>query len=242
MEATWRQAITATTEQLSDLPPHRLGTSVPTCPGWDVERLLRHLARVQGWVTGVLATDVGATPPDAPRPDDGEPIVVFVARTGAALVARLDATDPDRLVPGFTGTVPARFWLRRMAHETTLHGWDALEALEPGSAHPLDTDLAIDGVDELLDVFVPLRFDLDGFGPTGESMHLHATDGPGEWLVRFPAGAPVTVERAHAKGDVAVRAPADDLLLALWGRVGADRLEVLGDADVLARYQAAARY
>jgi hypothetical protein len=45
------------------------------------------------------------------------------------------------------------------------------------------------------------------------------------------------VSREHAKGDVAARGSASDLLLFLWGRVSAERLEVFGDAELLARFR-----
>jgi len=70
----------------------------------------------------------------------------------------------------------------------------------------------------------------------GESIHLHCTDGDGEWLVRLGADA-VVVTREHAKGDVALRAPASELLLFLWGRRDASAGEVFGDASVLERWQ-----
>jgi hypothetical protein len=44
------------------------------------------------------------------------------------------------------------------------------------------------------------------------------------------------VTREHAKGDVAVRGTASDLLLFLWGRLPGERLEVLGDASLVGRY------
>ena len=63
-------------------------------------------------------------------------------------------------------------------------------------------------------------------------MHLHCTDADGEWLLRFdPDG--FTFTREHAKGDVAVRGPASDLMLYLVGRGPLDALEVHGDAGVL---------
>ena len=46
----------------------------------------------------------------------------------------------------------------------------------------------------------------------------------------------VVVTREHAKGDVAVRGPASDLLLFLWHRIPADRLDVVGDAALLERF------
>ena len=71
---------------------------------------------------------------------------------------------------------------------------------------------------------------------SGESIHLHATDGEGEWLVRL-GGDGLVVTREHAKGDVAMRAPASDLLLFLYGRAGAADAEVFGDATILERWQ-----
>jgi predicted lipid carrier protein YhbT len=71
-------------------------------------------------------------------------------------------------------------------------------------------------------------------GGRGQAVHLHATDAEGEWLVRLlPAG--VEVGRGHAKGDAAARGPASDLLLFLWGRAPADRLEQAGDPALLPR-------
>ncbi len=51
------------------------------------------------------------------------------------------------------------------------------------------------------------------------------------------------VTREHAKGDVAVRGRAEDLLLLLWGRreVGVEGNQVFGDADLLDRFVAAIR-
>ncbi len=43
--------------------------------------------------------------------------------------------------------------------------------------------------------------------------------------------------REHAKGDVAIRAPASHLLLFLYGRAGASGAEVFGDASILDRWQ-----
>jgi hypothetical protein len=50
-------------------------------------------------------------------------------------------------------------------------------------------------------------------------------------------GDDLVVTREHAKGDVAARGSASDLLRFLWGRAGADRLEVFGDDATLARFR-----
>jgi hypothetical protein len=106
----------------------------------------------------------------------------------------------------------------------------------------LDPEMAVDGVDELLELFAP-RLPAERFAGTEPvSIHLHATDTEGEWLVRLgPDG--VTYEHGHAKGDVAVRGPAADLLLWSWNRAPVDeRFEVFGDRAPLATWRTAVTF
>ena len=70
--------------------------------------------------------------------------------------------------------------------------------------------------------------------PATATVHLHATDVEGEWLVTH-GGSTVTVEHGHAKGDAAMRGTAGDLHPWLWGRVPLDRLEVFGDPAIAER-------
>jgi hypothetical protein len=113
-----------------------------------------------------------------------------------------------------------------MGHETTIHRVDA----EQGAGRavgPIDSGVAVDGIDEIFSVFLAAL----GAGRSpgdGRTVHLHATDAEGEWLVRF-AASDLVVEVGHAKGDAAVRGPAADLLLWLWGRRPLDHLELFGD-------------
>jgi predicted lipid carrier protein YhbT len=72
------------------------------------------------------------------------------------------------------------------------------------------------------------------------TVHLHCTDVDGEWLFTRRDGE-ITVTAEHAKGDVAARGRASDLLLFLWGRVPATELEVFGDAALLERFSAGMR-
>ena len=119
----------------------------------------------------------------------------------------------------------AGFWPRRMAQETTVHRVDAEQAVG-WPVRAIEPAFAVDGIDELFSVFVPaLRA---GRSPgDGRTVHLHATDVEGEWLIRFE-DSDVVVEPGHAKGDAAVRGPAAELLLWLWGRLPLDGLEVFG--------------
>jgi uncharacterized protein (TIGR03083 family) len=213
---------------------------VPTCPGWTVEDLLRHCAGGDQWArtiveTGSRDTASNTLPDDAPT---GAALIPYFRAGAHALARTLAATDPGASVWTFSpADRTTRFWTRRRAHETAVHRYDAQSAA--ATTAPLDTDLAVDGVDEFLTVFLP-RLDRAAAALGTGTIHLHCTDTAGEWLLTGGADG-VVVTREHAKGDVAARGTASDLVLFLWGRVPADRLEVFGDADALARFRDAVR-
>ena len=112
-----------------------------------------------------------------------------------------------------------------MAHENAIHRWDVENAV--GEAAPIDGDLARDGVNEILDV--AWRYQSRGpvTGYPSSTLHLHCTDGEGEWLLSSEDDR-LVVAREHAKGDVAARGTASDLVLLVWGRRLAG-IEVFGD-------------
>jgi uncharacterized protein (TIGR03083 family) len=159
-------------------------------------------------------------PRDRPLPDD---LVSWFEEGAERLVQALGDADPEEQVgTWFEPDQTAGFWQRRMAQEASVHRWDAQSVGDEGA--PIEARLAADGVDEVLDVMLPAD---EGQG-NGESIHLHSTDGAGEWLVRLEPDGP-KVTREHARGDAALRATASDLLLYLWGRPVADRVDVIGD-------------
>lgn len=218
-------ALAAVAESAIDRP-------VPACPGWDVRQLVNHLGRVHRWVTGMVrarSAEAGAFPP---RPEVVD--VPWFLEGATELVAALEAAGPD--VPMWTmagGDGTSRFWIRRQAVETAVHRWDAEHAA--GAPTPIETELALAGADEAIDVFLAPRN-----GELGGSVHLHTTDsGHGEWIIRDDPDGGLMIGHGHEKGDVALRATASDLLLWLWGRdVPADRLEIFGDATILDRWRA----
>jgi hypothetical protein len=104
-------------------------------------------------------------------------------------------------------------------------------------------DVASDGIDEYFAEFFPLLgtnpLSLEP-GAAARTMHVHCTDVDGEWLVTFAADG-VEMARKHAKGEVAARGTANDLLLAIWGRrkPGRPGIEVLGDGALFEQVLAA---
>jgi uncharacterized protein (TIGR03083 family) len=217
---------------------------VTACPGWTVHDVLVHLAIIHGWAAEIISTRAVDRPK---RPREVPPdttVAEWIDERAAALTDALASADLDDEVYAFVGPRPIRWWLRRQVHETLVHVWDAQSAI--GDPDPVDPAIAADGLDELLTEFVPVLFDATAFGETERSIHFHATDAEGEWLLRFD-GTQVVVASEHAKGDVAARGPAEQLLLLAWNRVpstapGDGGIDTFGDADLLARFLAAARF
>ncbi len=220
----WRRALRREGEALA-AAAEAAGSSVavPSCPDWDVADLLAHVGRIhRGWEQVVAHGAPAFTPAEIPLPDREERLPWY--RDGLQRLLRaFEQADAATTVATWAGPRPVASVQRRMAHETAVHRLDA--ELAAGAPAPLDPALSSDGVDEFLGEFLGA---VDRSGTW--SVHLHATDVAGEWLVRCRDGE-LSVSREHAKGDAALRGPAEALLLALWRRVPLDdpRLELLGD-------------
>ena len=222
---------------LGDAAAADLTAPVPAAPGWDTTELLRHVGLLYVRSSVILRTGTLERPsrkngmlPDPPA--DGV-LEWYRANLADLLVDIRAMDDPDRPAYSFAPAHQrAGFWPRRMAHETAVHRVDAEQAVERPTL-PIAPEFAADGLDELFTVFVPAL----GAGRSpgdGRSVHVHATDADSEWVIRFEPGDAVATP-VHSKGDAAVRGPAAELLLWLWGRRPIDDLEVLGDPDAAER-------
>lgn len=212
-----------------------LAAPVPACPGWTVADLVYHLGEVHHFWHTVVAErrDTWEGYEQPVRPADGELIGWY--RNGLADVLHtLTAADPAQSNWTWSTDKSAAFVIRRMAHETAIHRWDAEQAA--GLDTGVEPHLASDGIDEFLMWFADEP--KEGNPVPGGSVHLHCGDVPGEWTVRLNAEGTYDIERAHAKGDCALRGSASDLLLALWRRRPVSSIDVVGDADVAARFLA----
>jgi uncharacterized protein (TIGR03083 family) len=228
-DATHRTALAREGQALFTIAADHLDQVVPSCPEWTVAEMVGHVGEVHRFWERVAAEglqEVGdSLAVTVPPPDE---VLAWYAEGLEQLLATIAAADLDRTVWTWTGPQPTRWILRRMAQETAVHRVDA--ELAAGPRGPIAPDLAVDGIDEYLRVFVPAE-DKPYDGPVGR-LHLHATDADGEWIVDLAPNL-VTVADGHERGDAAVRAPADALLLLLWRRVEVSEVEILGDAGLL---------
>jgi uncharacterized protein (TIGR03083 family) len=214
-------------------------TRVPTCPEWTVAELVKHTGTVHRWAGQMvrdLATErLDPSTIDLGLPSDPRGYADWLAAGAEPLVAAFAAADPDAQMWAWGDDQHARFWPRRMLHETTIHRFDA--ELAVGADPSVDRAVAMDAIDELLTnlptarYFRPRVAELRG---TGESIALRGTD-PGErWLIVLQPDE-WGWGRSDGEATVTASGAVDSLMLLLYGRRTKrdSRLAISGDEQVL---------
>jgi len=178
------ECLEADYQRIREVVPGHLAARVPSCPDWTVADLTRHVAEV--YLHKVEMMRHGAHPEGWPPASfqEAEPVGLLVRGYGE-LCAEFDARNPEDVSKTwYQPDQTVGFWVRRMAQESVIHRIDA--ELGAGAAiAPVPDDLAIDGVDELLKVFVAYSF-------TGwpEDFGEALKDSPGRaYLIRADATA-----------------------------------------------------
>ncbi|MDH6125648.1 maleylpyruvate isomerase family mycothiol-dependent enzyme [Kitasatospora sp. GP82] len=214
--------------RLAEAASGNLGLPVPSCPGWTIADLVWHTGEVH-WFWTLIANGELSSPDDYIEPErpPADALLAWFTEGVEQCAAALEQLDPALPRWSWASRKDVGFIQRRMAQETAVHAWDALAAV--GRDEPIERELAVDGVAEFLAHFRSATPPAD-FPDAG--LHLHATDGPGEWSVRAVDGT-WQVSLEHGKGAAAVKGTASDLLLLLWQRRTVEQLETFGDADAL---------
>lgn len=206
---------------------------VPACPDWTTAELVAHLGSVHRWAAAIVLS--GQRIPEEPAARATEPLDEWYAGTATALIAALQAVDPDEPAPNFAGIDEvAGFWPRRQLHETCVHRVDLAQALGlPEVAWDVDPRVAADGISEVVRVF-GRRMTQRGRRPHVDApFRLVATDVERSWIVapdeEDPLGPPrIVLREIEVKGEAV--GTATDLYLALWGRVPASTVAPTGAA------------
>jgi uncharacterized protein (TIGR03083 family) len=231
---------------------------VPSCPDWDADDLIWHLAGVQ-WFWGTIVREKvtetkRANELDGPgRPGSREELLAFYDLASSDLGGALAATSPDTAAWTWADEQTAGFIGRRQAHEALIHRLDA--ELTADKRSPMDTALAADGVDEILRVMY------GGAPPWGEftpdpanTIRVRTTDTGESWFLtlgRFVGTDPddgkaiddgdLRVAETDPGGPAAaeIQGTAADLDCWLWHRPPVGVVERTGDEQVLAAFDVA---
>ncbi|GGR90679.1 hypothetical protein GCM10010252_31880 [Streptomyces aureoverticillatus] len=254
--------ITAQTQQLTAaVKGADLASPVPTCAGWSLGDLLRHLGGAHRWAEEIVRSRAaGPVPDDQVNDVSGDDRTDATALTawldeGAALFAdALRKAGPHASVWTVAPDGTPVFWARRMTVETVVHRADAVAAVD--GTYTLDQDVALDalaewlGFIELPQVYESVEAMRALLGP-GRTLHFHATDAApgarGDWLVDLTGEAPAVrrtaaTERTHGEPAVGLRGSAAALLLLMYRRdsVLEDTVEVVGERELFEEWREAA--
>lgn len=242
---TWDEylaAITSDSALLAAAARRGLDEAAPCCPGWAVRDVVGHTGVVHRQKERIVRGGLLDGQPDLGDPPAADLIPWF--EEGAELLTEtLAASDPATAI--WTWDPEDRsvgFWYRRMAQETLIHRVDAEQAHGPVS--PIDTDLALDGIDEILNLFIGGVEDWGTLEMRDETVRLSA-DGR-VWTVRSAAFSGTSPGgREYRDLQMFVPSHGDDLPdatiegdaaavdLWLWGRGTLDELVVIGDTGIV---------
>lgn len=199
-----------------------LDAAVPSCAGWTMADLVRHVGAV--YLHKVECMRLGRLPDDWPPEGlNDEPPLLLLDRSYAALGAEFGSRRPED--GAFTWYEPDQsvgFWIRRMAQETVIHRVDAEQAAGASIA-PIPDDLAGDGIDELLVVFVQYATTTwpEDFGELLDSpaeRTVGVTTGGRSWLLHLGSAGVRVGAFDGGRPDATVEGSAPDVLLWLWNR------------------------
>lgn len=212
-----------------------LEAAVPSCPGWTVESVVRHVATV--YLQKVEVLRLGALPDPWPPDFGARDALELYDEARVAIVDALDAAGTDRETWTFNpDDKTSGFWFRRMALESVVHRIDVEQAHDVVT--PIDPELALDGIDELLypNLGGPWWEEGDTEHPVDAAVRITA-DGR-SWTVRADATSVVVSQGADGEVAAEVFGSGDAVFLWLWGRLDAAVIQSAGDEGVVREFRA----
>ncbi|GAB6901700.1 maleylpyruvate isomerase family mycothiol-dependent enzyme [Kineosporia succinea] len=205
------------------LPAHDdlTSISVPSCPGWSLADLVQHVGEV--YLHKVDCIRLNTRPLQEPDLSGLDPVQVL-ERGFALLDDCFDKHPPHD--PAWTWFPPEQnvaFWIRRMAHETAVHRFDAELAVHTPTE--IEAGLAEDGIDEVLTAM--LVTDIEPHEYTAGRAPIEVRVPGRSWFVNFePESLRISTEGRAA---TTIHGPASDLELWLYNRTRGEKLKFTGD-------------
>lgn len=182
------------------------GTEAPVahCGDWHVGDVVRHLGTIHRWATEIVrsgqpAERTGAAP-------DNAGLAGWLRAGADELCSVLAATPADGNCWTF-GRPPGKagFWVQRQMLETVVHRFDVEHAV--GLATPIPTQLALDGIAEVVEFLFPRQVELGRATELRGRVTFTARDVSADWSVGEGNG-----------GEAEVSGTASALFLMLWKR------------------------
>jgi uncharacterized protein (TIGR03083 family) len=218
--------------RLAEIADHDLDAEVPPCPGWTVRDVVVHTGEVYSHKVACMRMPEGPEHVDDWNhgPGADEDLLGWFQERYDELVTELTARGPEGA--SYTWYDPDQtvgFWFRRMAQETAVHRADVESAFDAVTS--VSDDLALDGIDEVLDLF--LVYQAEDVGPDAPGRGTVAVrTGEHIWRVTLSADG-VVLAREPGPADAIVSGEPSELLLWLWGRRPDTAVRLEGEPELL---------
>lgn len=224
--AFYLTCLQADSARLAEVGRLGLPAAVPSCPGWTVDTVLSHVATVYLHKIEILKL---AALPDPWPPELGDrDVLELYDETRAAIVVALSEAGTE--LPTWTFSPSDKtsgFWYRRMALETAVHRVDA--ELAHDVVTPVDRELALDGIDEILTLMLGGPWWEEGDTKHPVDATIRITSAGRSWTIKLDSTSATVTPGADGDVDAEVFGEPDDLFLWLWGRRDLNMEQSAGD-------------
>jgi uncharacterized protein (TIGR03083 family) len=228
---------------------------VPACPAWTAGDLLWHLAGVQRFWAGIVASRPDRPvedAEDAKRPETHQDLLAEFDESSAALVEALEGAEPGDECWTWSDDKSVAFVLRRQALEAVVHRFDAEQAAGLDLSE-VDARLAADGIHEVLDVMYGGCPPWGDFSPLPHYVRIDATDtDTSVWVqlgrfsgtdpkdeVRYEEDDIHVVDDPGVEPDAVIEGTAEVLLARLWRRGDGADIHIAGDMLIVDHFRSA---
>jgi uncharacterized protein (TIGR03083 family) len=214
---------------------------VPWSDRWTVGTVARHVAGTHHVVAEIVRgrpeADFGLFATlESPEKDAPEFVDWFRSGTNS-LVEQLSSASADEVCwSWYVAGGQVGWWARRMALEAVVHRADVDAAGRKTFA--VAAEIAADGIDEYLDVFVAASR-AAAQSPAGPTISFECSDRSDRWWLDLSEPGGRLVGRERLAASLHLRGTARDLLQAIWGRIpmsDAGGVEVSGNVAELERW------
>ncbi|QNE17738.1 maleylpyruvate isomerase family mycothiol-dependent enzyme [Kribbella qitaiheensis] len=232
--AFYLSCLRADSERFAEVARLGLAADVPACPGWTVEDVVRHLATV--YLHKVEILRLGALPDPWPPEFGDRDLLDLYDEARASVVTALEQAGTDLTTWTFSPyDSTSAFWYRRMALETAVHRVDIEQA--HGVPTPIDSELAVDGIDEILTLMLggPWWAEGDTKYPVDATIRI-TTEGR-SWTIRLDATSATVTPGSDGDVDAEVFGDPNEIYLWLWGRGKLNLTQAAGDDQAVEAFR-----
>ena len=242
MPLDYTQIISDEASRIVDAYEHDRSARVPWSDRWTVGTVARHVAGTHHVVAEIVRgrpdADFGLFATLESPEKDAPEFVEWFRRGTTSLVEQLsNVSGDDACWSWYVAGGRVGWWARRMALEAVVHRAD-VDAAE-GQTFSVAGEIAADGIDEYLDVFVAASR-AAAQSPAGPTITFECSDRNDRWWLDLSEPGGRLVSREPLASSLQIRGAAPDLLQAIWGRIPlseAGGMTISGSVEALEKWE-----